>query len=147
MPKVLVLFDGRSDDTARAARAIGEGAESVRFTEVELRALETGERASAYDGVVLVGSRESAQVATESLTGPLADRVGGVFTADGGDEVQPALVAAMLSAGMIVVGPRPDGDARALGARVAKVTEWVRHARSHEHGHSHGHSHDHSHSH
>ena len=35
--------------------------------------------------------------------------------------------------------------ARHQGARVAKVAEWVRHAKSHEAGHAHGHGHHHGH--
>jgi len=37
--------------------------------------------------------------------------------------------------------------ARHQGKRVAKVAEWVRHAKGHEAGHSHGHSHGHHHHH
>ena len=37
MPKVLVLFHSRTGKTAAIAEAIARGAESVRFTEVELR--------------------------------------------------------------------------------------------------------------
>ena len=37
MPKVLVLFYSRTGNTAKLADAIGEGAASVKFTEVEVR--------------------------------------------------------------------------------------------------------------
>ena len=37
--------------------------------------------------------------------------------------------------------------ARALGKRVAKVAEWVRHAKGHEAGHAHSHGHAHGHHH
>ena len=135
MPKVLVQFDASSKDAAQAARTVAEGAESVRFTEVEVRALDARERLADYDGVVLVASRAGMDAATEALAG-LTDKVGAVVAPDGADAQSP-LVAAMLRAGMIVVGAGPEGEARAVGARVAKVTEWVRHARSHHHHHTH----------
>ena len=37
MPKLLVLFDARSDDVARLAEAIAEGARGVRFADVDVR--------------------------------------------------------------------------------------------------------------
>jgi hypothetical protein len=37
MPKLLVLFDSRSDDMARLADAIAEGVRGVRFAEVDVR--------------------------------------------------------------------------------------------------------------
>ena len=42
MPKLLVLFDARSDDVSRIAEAIAEGARGVRFAEVELRRVPPG---------------------------------------------------------------------------------------------------------
>ena len=140
MPKVLVQFDGSSNDAAQAARTVADGAESVRFTEVEVRALDARERLADYDGVVFVASRERMDAATEALAG-LTDKVGAVVAPDGTD-TQSTLVAAMLRAGMIVVGAGTEGEARTIGARVAQVTEWVRHAKSHEHSH---HAHTHSH--
>lgn len=139
MPKVLIQFDGSSRDAAQAARTVADGAESVRFTEVEVRALDARERLADYDGVVFVASGAGMAAAAESLAGQLTDKVGAVVAPDGTD-AQPALVAAMLRAGMIVVGAGTEDEARTLGARVAKVTEWVRHARSHHHQH-HTHSH------
>jgi len=135
MPKVLVQFDGSSNDAAQAARTVADGAESVRFTEVEVRALDARERLADYDGVVFVASRTGMDGATGALAG-LTDKVGAVVAPDGTDG-QSTLVAAMLRAGMIVVGAGTEGEARAIGARVAKVTEWVRHALSHHHHHTH----------
>ena len=41
------------------------------------------------------------------------------------------------------IGEAELATARALGKRVAKVAEWVRHAKGHEAGHGHGHHHHH----
>ena len=60
MPKLLVLFDARSDDVARLADAIAEGARDVRFAEVDVRRTSPseGERNSATaDARARLGSR------------------------------------------------------------------------------------------
>src|SRR4051812_10051343 len=52
MPKLLVLFDARSDDVARLADAVAEGARGVRFAEVDVRRAPPsgGERDGGPDG-------------------------------------------------------------------------------------------------
>jgi NAD(P)H dehydrogenase (quinone) len=40
MPKILILFHGRTGDTARIADAIAEGARSIRFSEVDVRRID-----------------------------------------------------------------------------------------------------------
>ncbi|NUO64852.1 MAG: NAD(P)H:quinone oxidoreductase [Gemmatimonadaceae bacterium] len=120
------------------------------------RALESVESIADYDAII-VGSPSwyggmSAEVKhvldqLGPLSGgrPLVDKVGSAFStanaAQGGEEttVQSILVA-MMHQGMLIVPPAYGEDvaaARSHGARVAKVAEWVRHAKSHEHGHKH----------
>lgn len=163
MPKVLVLFSGRTDNTAALAKAIAEGAESVKFTEVELRRiedLESAESIAQYDALV-VGSPARYEAEMKQLLdrvsgvverGALADKVGSAFasgSSQGVDETNiMSMLIPMMHLGMIIV-PAGQGDATAVaagdlsaarrqGARVAKVAEWVRHAKSHEaHGHGH----------
>jgi NAD(P)H dehydrogenase (quinone) len=100
--------------------------------------------------------------------GALVDKVGGAFsgtaTPHGGNETTiQSIVTVMAHHGMILVPPgytepvlfkagspygatyvgTPTEDdlaaARHQGKRIAKVAEWVRHAKSHEHGHAHSH--------
>ena len=216
MPKVLVLFHSQTGSTAAVADAIAEGAETVKFTEVELRrivdvapptaidaddrwksarsalarkyrTLESVESLAHYDALIFGGSvhdgiisRELSdtldQAAALARRGALVDKVGSAFgpgamlSGDGEPNVMPMLLP-LMRFGMIIVPPGFDaaasttgqssavaavagtpaaaGDlslARQLGARVATVAEWVRHAKSHEaHGHTHGHTHGHSH--
>lgn len=49
MPKVLVLFYSRTGNTAALADAIAAGADSVKFTEVEMRRVEDRARASEIE--------------------------------------------------------------------------------------------------
>ena len=111
------------------------------------------------------------QLAPLAAKGALTDRVGAVFTAapasrGGHDSALSGMTAALASLGMLICPPGVAADAsplgavgltegdeqigdadlataRALGKRVAKVAEWVRHAKSHEapHHHAHGHHH------
>jgi NAD(P)H dehydrogenase (quinone) len=210
MPKVLVLFYSRTGNTAALADAIGEGAASVKFTEVEMRriddlapervieanaqwkaaraalakkyrTLESVESIAQYDALV-VGSPARYGIMSAELKnvfdqtgalwerGALVDKVGSAFGSvaapHGGHELNMmSLLIPMMQFGMILVPPGysdssvftagspygatastgsgvpTDGDlavARHQGARVAKVAEWVRHAKSHEaHGHKH----------
>lgn len=196
MPKVLVLFDGRSGNAAALAGAIAEGAESVRFTEVDVRrvadvapaadsdadeaahagaplmkkyrSLESVESLAQYDALIIGGAARDGKV-SGVLVGtleraarlgegrPFADKVGSAF---GGvpmadrEANMMSMLTPLMRLGMIIVPPAlgaahpvsangaPSAEelaaARQLGARVAKVAEWVRHAKSHE---SHGHRH------
>ena len=217
MPKVLVLFYSRTGSTAAVADAIAEGAETVKFTEVEIRriddsapaieidaneqwksghsalarkyrTLESVESLAHYDALIIgdpvhagMISRELSdileQVTSLARRGALVDKVGSAFgpvatlSSDAETKLMPMLLP-LMRFGMIIVPPGFDAAApvagrasvapadagsrapaagelllaRQLGARVAKVAEWVRHAKSHEpHGHSHGHAHGHAH--
>ena len=122
------------------------------------RPLESAESIADYDAII-VGSPSwyggmSAEVKhvldqLGSVSGgpSMVDKVGSAFStasaSQGGEEmtVQSILVV-MMHQGMLIVPPAYGEDraaARSQGARVAKVAEWVRHAKSHEHGHSHSH--------
>jgi NAD(P)H dehydrogenase (quinone) len=192
MPKVLVLFQTRTGRTAAIAEAIARGAETVKFTEVEIRriedlasdpatavveseavraalakkyrALESIETLSQYDALIIGSPARYGAMSPEikrlldqaeplSRRGALSDKVGSAFgsvdaSEGGGTTHVDAMHIALIHLGLIIVPPA-DGGSSALagdplavaqqqGARVAKVAEWVRHAKSHEaHGHHH----------
>ena len=198
MPKVLVLFHSRTGRTAAIAEAIARGAESVKFTEVELRriddlepqrltddestnaraamarkyrALESVESLAQYDALIIgsparYGAMSAELKHTLDLAealwrrGALVDKVASAFGSSdarvAGLEAHVAsMIVALAHLGMIIVPPVTSGATAAAasasdreaamvaaaeqqGARVAKLAEWVRHAKSHEaHGHKH----------
>ncbi len=77
MPKVLVLVVGDSDSSKSIAQSVREGAASVRFTEVDIRAVESYDAADLrdYDGIVVVGSGRNVSPAFATLiaSGDLTD--------------------------------------------------------------------------
>jgi multimeric flavodoxin WrbA len=130
MPKLLVLFDSRSDDMTRLADAVAEGARSVRFAEVDVRrtgdaqgaaasparhrALESADALAAYDGIIIgadvmgaPGSPTLEPFAT--ATASLVNKVGSAFTAPplagGRRDALWAMLAPMADRGMILVPP------------------------------------------
>ena len=147
MPKVLVLVAGDSDSSKSIAQSVREGAVAVRFTEVDIRPTESYDAADLrdYDGIVVVGSGRNVSPAFATLiaSGDVTDAnafTNTVMASAGFDD--GAILDRLASLGGIIVAERPSGlaaDARAklIGARVAKVAEWVRHALSHEHAHHH----------
>ena len=198
MPRVLVLFHSRTGRTATIADAIARGAESVTFTEVELRriddlspqlstdddttaaraamakkyrVLESVESLADYDALIIGSPARYGAMSgelkhmfdqAEALwrRGALVDKVASAFgssdaRAPGLEPHLLSILIALAHLGTIVVPPANTGagpatasargeDAAVLaaaeqqGARVAKVAEWVRHAKSHEaHGHHH----------
>ena len=121
------------------------------------RALESVESLADYDGLIVGGVARDGAASAEvtqlleraaglASRGLLADKVGSAFSVEGAPEGErdastESILLSLMRLGMLIVPPGA-GDAngaRQLGARVAKVTEWVRHAKSHEHGHSHSH--------
>jgi NAD(P)H dehydrogenase (quinone) len=161
MPKLLVLFDSRSEDVTQLADAVAEGARSVRFAEVDVRrieessaatasparhrALETADALAAYDGII-VDAAAAPLDPLASATTSLVNKVGSAFTtsqAGGGRrEALWSILTPMADRGMILVPPpvseSPADElesARQLGKRVAEVVGWVTHARSHHHHH------------
>jgi hypothetical protein len=168
MPKVIVLVAVDEQSNVALADAAAAGARGVRFTEVDLRAythdgtpgttrckpLESLDRIADYDGMILVrGGAES----EASGVAALFDRIDAAAPANGFPNLVIGIVGGDASAlanaarlgGIIAAEPRglADGAARAnaLGARVATLVEWVRHALSHApHDHA-AHSHQHQH--
>ena len=160
MPKVIVIAVGTDATASTLADAVVEGATGVRFTEVDVRSvnsdagegatqptrsrvkpLESTEQLADYDGIVIVGATADdgapgAARLMEQLAAGASDHgyPNAVFGLLAGDASLLASVASL--GGIIVSEPRGSGDsigrAKALGARVAKVAEWVRHALSHE---------------
>ena len=155
MPSVIVLALGSDSSVSSVADAVAAGAQSVRFTDVTVRASKPDvfrypvvvpDTLAAYDGVVFVAS--GGVVLPAALTwnaGRLL--VNTVLGQIGGDAT---LRLALVDAGGIVVSVPTDNasnvEAQALGVRVAKVAGWVRHALGHESeshaAHDHG-RHDH----
>src|SRR5688500_15911734 len=99
MPRTLVLYSGRSPHLAALAEAIAEGAETVRFAEVEVRRvagpgdkhreLEAVERLADYDAIIFGAPGQDAAGEIDQLLGRaqatlgaarLADRAGAAFS-------------------------------------------------------------------
>lgn len=170
MPKLMVLFYGAESPASELAEAAADGAKSIRFTEVDVRAgsshewttgrryksLDSAERLKDYDGVLLSApAAGEAPAELDALLSSLerAEPIGvfadTVFAVLGGDNT--TLLGRVARLGGIIVTESagiddPEVRARATGKRVAKVIEWVRHAKSHEHSHHH-HTHDAGHDH
>lgn len=169
MPKLLVVFSSIDAYAAHMANVVADGAKTVRFMEVDVRAvadvdadvsdrrrLTSLDAVRDYDGVILVGPGPeslghelSALLEWLANTDPLTDTVFGFA----GEENAEMLMDIAQSGGLMVTQPRgadAEDRARKLGARAAKVIGWVRHALGHEtqvegHSYSHGHhgdSHD-----
>jgi hypothetical protein len=171
MPKLLVLFYGSESPASTLAEAASDGASSVRFTEVDVRAgsehqpdvnrrfktLDSAEQLREYDGIVIAApAAGGVPAALDALLDTLErhetrDAFGNTVFAVVGGENTVLLGRVSRLGGIIVSEPRgvddPEARARGTGKRAAKVVEWVRHALSHEHGHTHAHGHSHSHAH
>jgi hypothetical protein len=153
--------------TVAFAEIVAASAANVRFTDVDVRSMSSHsvngrnvkmwggvEAFRDYDGVVFAASLRGDVNAPLHEALDAAEReqppdafLNTVFAVAGSSD--PALLSGVARLGGIIVSsPRDSGDptrqAHALGERVAKVVEWVRHARSHEHGQAHGHSHHHA---
>ena len=176
MPKLLVVFHGGADDDRGAlpqgaasrapsrmrtlADAAADGAASVRFTEVDVRAVDVHVSARDYDGVLIVvptrgelPSELDAFLSSLEREQPVDAFLNTVFAVAGEDLTAPAALTALVSrvarlGGIIVSEPRghhtasSEERARVTGKRAAKVIEWVRHGLGHEHAHA-THSHHH----
>jgi hypothetical protein len=162
MPKTLILFSSRSDGTTAYVDAIAEGARSVRFSEVEVRRVDlalpdaadaslasiryqtlgSADELQAYDAIIAL---DASATLTNLLKagGPQMNRVGAAFASPstgGGPDDAPvwATMKTMAGLDMILVPPAADAELAAamqLGKRVAEVTSWITHARSHHHAH------------
>jgi NAD(P)H dehydrogenase (quinone) len=130
MPKLLVLFDARSDDMTRLAEAVAEGALRVRFAEVDVRrlggaaadgtpsvrhrGLESAEALAAYDGIIIGAvpagmESDPAMAPIRAATTSLVNKVGSAFAAteDGGSRSAAlwSVLTPMADRGMILVAP------------------------------------------
>jgi NADPH-dependent FMN reductase len=166
MPKVIVLFFGAERAAVTLAEAAAEGATGVRFTEVEVRSgaqhqptttqrhkrLESSSRLRDFDGIVLVSPSvggvpsELTMMLDELERSSMAGFANTVFGITGGEDT--ALAGHVMRLGGIVVAALartadPEVRARRLGARVATLAGWVRHALDHEHEHHEHHEHRH----
>ena len=168
MPKLLVLVAGTESSAMTSAESVADAAKAVRFTEVDVRVvdaqgsvgvhaktLQSAEAVHSYNGVIMVssGTRIAPELQTlldeleRAAPNTFANTVFSVAEFENG-----ALLERVARLGGIIVTEArgetdPGARASALGARTAKVAEWVRHALSHEHGHDHGHDHGHQHAH
>lgn len=167
MPKLLVLFYGAESPASTLAEAAADGATSVRFTEVDVRAgsarqpeagrrfkaLDSADQLKEYDGIV-VSAPAVGEVPTEldAMLDTLERHeapdafANTVFAVLGGENT--VLLGRVSRLGGIIVSEArgvddPETRARGTGKRAAKVVEWVRHALSHEHADSHAHPHGH----
>jgi hypothetical protein len=155
VPKLIVLFHGDDQAAASLAESAAAGAKAVRFTEVDIRSatgtatgtggpqkrIESAAQLRDYDGVLLAYAGDEAPAEAMATLAELANgepMPNTVFGVTGVDAA--ALQAVARLGGIIVSQPRgADGDesARQLGARMAKVIGWVRHALGHEAEHKH----------
>lgn len=161
MPKTLVLFHGSSDAVAPMADAVADGVQTVRFAEVDVRRLMTGDAAAAgrhrtlssadqlagYDGLVLVTGGGPVPAEVSRLLGAAAElRPGGTVmlsvgsalvaeTGGVGADAGWALLRALATLGVVLVPASGEGvdGAKKLGHRVAHVVSWITHAKSHHH--------------
>ena len=159
--KLIVLFYGDEGNAPEIAEAAADGAKTIRFAEVDVRAgaetttrhkrVDSVETLAAYDGVVISAPAGRTHADLATLLDKF-ERDGGVsntvFALAAGDG---QLLEQLSRMGAVIVTARPDGDplhaARHLGARVAKVAGWVRHGLGHEAEHQHdpGHGNHHHH--
>jgi hypothetical protein len=145
VPKLLVVFYGDDNDVTAAANAAATGARTVRFMEVDSQAGTPDDDAAEYDGIVIAAPAGTTHPGLVALLdglasgGRAANTVFGVAGENAGLLEQVSRVG-----GIIVTVPRSAdrlADARALGARAAKVAGWVRHGLGHEAENHHHHHH------
>ena len=154
MPKVIVLLCGSDGSADELGSAAAEGARGVRFTEVDVRTIGSGgmlaqphkplgsiDQIREYDGIIVACT--AAEMPTElsaifdalDCAQPPAGFLNKVF-AVAGTENKRLFERLRRLGGIIVCTPRDATDSadagRTIGTRVAKVSEWVRHALSHE---------------
>ena len=167
MAKIVVLLANADERAAEIAVAAAEGAKGVRFAEVEIRtvgkasitagaphrplASADADRLREYDAIIVVSAERDVPPELEALLdeferGLPRDGVPNTVFATVGSQSELLLGRLVGPGGIIVPKPRgttsPLDAAKATGARVAHVAEWVRHALSHQQEHSvHHHEH------
>ena len=139
MPKTLILFDTTNADSGALAHVVAEGARSVRFAEVDLKASGEAVDLTTYDGIALDATSETVRQLLAGA-GPLRSKVAALFGAADGSLL--TLLEQLGRAGMIVLPPGTGASAlsaadaeaaRVLGKRLCDVVAWITHARSHHH--------------
>lgn len=122
MPKLLVLFDARSDDLARLAEAVADGARGVRFAEVDVRRTAPGGSegdAAGDDARVRLGSRHRTLESADALA--VYDAI--VVGVAPGSEAGPDAVRALIEATTVNLANKvasaftpaaPEGERRAV---------------------------------
>lgn len=165
MAKIVVLLANAGELAAETALAAADGAKGVRFAEVEIRTLgkaslagralhwplASADRLREYDAVMVVSAEGDIPLELEAAVdeferGLPRDGVPNTVFATVGPNSEE-LLGRLIRLGGIIVS-KPWGTtvsrdiAKATGARVAQVAEWVRHALSHQQEHSvHHHEH------
>ena len=113
MPKVLVLYDTRTGNTGRMARAVAEGAKSVGGVEVALKKVGgSPEELANADGIILgspTHNTKPSRAMIRLLSGlssiPLEGKVGAAFGSYGWSGEAPGTIArALRDRGVRVVG-------------------------------------------
>jgi hypothetical protein len=142
VPKVIVLFSGGDEGSRKLADAAADGARSIRFMEVDVRAF-GAVAVIGYDGVVIAGGATSEPV-VDAVLHDVAHSGANVVVGVVADGPLPSR-AQRMDAIFVTSGEKDPADrAGAIGERVAKVVAWVRHGLGHEAEghHQHGHHHD-----
>jgi hypothetical protein len=167
VPKLIVLFYGDENNAPAIAEAAADGAKSIRFTEVDLRAgattatrhkradstssTDTVTAVAEYDGVLLSAPAGRTHDELTTLLHDLRHHGHATNTVFALAAGAPALLEELSRLGGIIVTTPAVADpveqARQVGARAAKVAGWVRHGLGHEAEHHHDHGHDHKHHH
>ena len=113
MPKVLILYDTRSGNTGRMARAVADGAKSVEGVEVVLKRVAEGGGELAGAGAVILGApthhTQPSRAMKRLLSGlsdvPLKGKVGAAFGSYGWSGEAPGIMArALRDQGVRVIG-------------------------------------------
>jgi len=143
MPKVLIVYDSRTGNTEKMARAIGEGISEVRL-DVEVKRVEETSLADlvAADAIVLGSPTQFCTMSDkmkalidksiEIYPDKLQNKVGAAFTssgdiAGGNETTLLSLIQAMLMHRMVIVGHQSGSfGAVAIGKPREKVLEGCR---------------------
>ena len=113
MSKVLILYDTRTGNTGRMARAVVDGAKSVEGVDVVLkRVREGGGELAGADGIILGSPTHSTQpgrAMKQLLSGlssvPLKGKMGGAFGSYGWSGEAPGIIArALKGQGVRIIG-------------------------------------------
>ena len=124
MTSVLIVYDSRTGNTERMAKAVADGARKVKGTQVKILKVDKAKARDLldYDAIIIgsptyygnmTGAVKSFIDLTNSIHGKLKGKVGGAFTSSGGtacgaETAVLSILQAMLIHGMIVQGRYDD---------------------------------------